>query len=81
MVKATKEETLSFQNTIDQIVRTKKISFIDAIVDYSNQKNIEIESIIPLINKQLKTKISVDAKKLNLLKDKPSIKKKRKRKA
>ena len=58
-----------FTQKINDIVKDKKpITYIDAIVHYCEQHNIEIETTTILISKSLKEKIKAEAMNANLLK-------------
>ena len=57
-----------FVNDIEQMVKSGYSSYIDAIVDYCSDNNIEIESIKSLVNKQLKEKLRFEYSELNCLK-------------
>jgi organic radical activating enzyme len=59
-----------FSMTIENIVKdsNKTINYIDAIVDFCESKNIEIESVTKLIAPSLKEKIKVEATRLNYIK-------------
>tara|TARA_X000000368_G_scaffold114297_1_gene89144 strand:- start:488 stop:706 length:219 start_codon:yes stop_codon:yes gene_type:complete len=58
-----------FSLIIEGVVKDKKpISYMDAIVWYCNENNIEIETTGRLISKSLKEKIQVEAQQANLLK-------------
>ena len=58
-----------FTQKINDIVKDKKpITYIDAIVHYCEQNNIEIETTSRLISKSLKEKIKAEAMNANLLK-------------
>ena len=57
-----------FAQDIEQIVKDSKINYIDAIVHYCEDNNIEIETVSKLISKPLKEKIKNDAIELNFLK-------------
>ena len=56
-----------FALIIEDIVKTKRISYIDAILEYCKDNDIDTASVGPLINKQLKEKIQAEAEKLNLV--------------
>jgi hypothetical protein len=53
---------------IDEIVRAKKITYMDAVIGYCNEMDIDVESIGKLINQKLKEKIQVEAEQSNLIK-------------
>ena len=52
---------------IEQIVKTNKMSYMDAIVWYSEQRNIEPETAAVLLNKNIRNKLEVEARDLNFL--------------
>jgi len=55
---------------IEENVKAKKITYMDAIIDYCDRMDIDIESIGPLVNISLKEKIQLEAEQANLLKPK-----------
>ena len=58
-----------FSLIIEDIVKKHKdMSYVDAIVKYCEENNIEIETTARLITKQLKEKIQHQSAQLNLLK-------------
>ena len=57
-----------FALEIEGIVSSEKMNYIDAIVLYCEENNIEIESVNKLISKPLKDKIKFLATELNYLK-------------
>ena len=57
-----------FTEDIEKFVLETQMSYIDAIITYCEQKNIEIESVGKLISKPLKEKIRYEASELNFLK-------------
>ena len=59
-----------FALLIEQIVKTKKISYIDSIVMYCADNNIDTGTTKSMINKNLKEKIAYEAQELNMLKEK-----------
>ena len=56
-----------FALTIEAIVKEKKIPYMDAVLKYCEDNDIDTSSIGPLINKSLKEKIQAEAEKLNLI--------------
>jgi len=52
---------------IEDIVKEKKIPYLDAVVKYCDENEIDTATVGPLINKQLKEKIQREAEKLNLV--------------
>jgi len=58
-----------FSLIIEGVVKDKRpISYMDAILWYCEQNQIEVESVGRLISKALKEKIQVEASKANLIK-------------
>ena len=57
-----------FAVEIEKIVKKEKLNYIDAIVLYCEDNNIEIDSITKLISKPLKEKLKCDAQQLNFMK-------------
>ena len=57
-----------FAEDIEQLVLTTKMNYIDAIVQYCEDNEIELETVNKLISKPLKEKIKYDAVELNYLK-------------
>ena len=58
-----------FSLIIDGVVRDKRpITYMDAILLYCEENQIEVESVGRLISKALKEKIQVEASKANLIK-------------
>ena len=57
-----------FADDIEQLVLKTKMNYIDAIVEYCETNNIEVENVGKLVNKPLKDKIKCEAMELNYLK-------------
>ena len=58
-----------FSLIIEGVVKDKRpITYMDAILWYCEQNQIEVESVDRLISKALKEKIQVEASKQNLIK-------------
>ena len=58
-----------FSLIIEGVVKDKRpITYMDAIIWYCEQNQIEVESVGRLISKALKEKIQVEASKANLIK-------------
>ena len=58
-----------FSLIIEGVVKDKRpITYMDAIIWYCEQNQIEVESVGRLISKTLKEKIQVEASKQNLIK-------------
>ena len=50
------------------VLENKDMNYIDAIVHFCDQNNIDVESVPKLISKPLKEKIKCDAQELNFMK-------------
>lgn len=57
-----------FGQYIDEMVSRLKISYMDAVINYCNEVDIDIESVGPLINQKLREKIQVEAEQANMIK-------------
>ena len=58
-----------FAEEIESLVLVNKdMNYIDAIVHFCDQNNIDVESVPKLISKPLKEKIKCDAQELNFMK-------------
>jgi len=53
---------------IEKIVRDSDLNYIEAIVQFCEDKNIELDGINKLISKPLKEKLKYDAQRLNFMK-------------
>jgi hypothetical protein len=58
-----------FALIIEDIVKTKRISYIDAILEYCKDNEIDPSNTKSMINKTLKEKIAYEAQNLNMLKE------------
>ena len=56
-----------FSLLIEEMVLAKKISYIDACLEYCKEKEIEPNSLGRLVNKSLKQKIQMEAEALHFL--------------
>ena len=56
-----------FSTMIEEMVLNKKVTYMDACLEYCKENNVEPESIGRLVNKSLKQKIQVEAESLNFL--------------
>lgn len=56
-----------FSLYIEQVVREKKMSYMDAVLNYCKENYLEPDDIASLINKSLKDKIEMDFRELNYL--------------
>lgn len=57
-----------FSIYIDEQVASKGISYMDAVISYCNDKDIDVDSIGPLINQKLREKIQLEAEQANMIK-------------
>ena len=56
-----------FSLHIEQIVRDRKMSYMDAVLEYCKENYLEPDDVASLINKSLKDKIEMDFRELNYL--------------
>ena len=56
------------ENIESLVLENKDMNYIDAIVHFCDQNNIDVESVPKLISKPLKEKIKCDAQELNFMK-------------
>lgn len=56
-----------FSLYIESVVREKRMSYLDAVLDYCKENYLEPEDVSSLINKPLKDKIEMDFRELNFL--------------
>ena len=57
-----------FTTDIEQLVLTTELNYIEALLSYCEENNIEFESVGKLIAKPLKDKLKAEATELNYLK-------------
>ena len=57
-----------FRSDIETLVQQSKLNYIEAIISYCEDNNIEFESVSKLITKPLKEKLKAQATELNYLK-------------
>ena len=60
--------SININITLEELVARRKISYIEAIVEYADSIDVEIESIAKLLNQSIKDKIELEAQNLNMLK-------------
>lgn len=63
----TKDEVTDFSINIEQLVETKSIPYMDAIIMYCEQTGLEVEVAAKLISSALKAKIQLEAEDLHFL--------------
>lgn len=59
-----------FSLYIEERVVTERIGYMDAIIDYCTNNDVEIDNIGNLVTTSLKEKIQVEAEEANMLKPK-----------
>ena len=57
-----------FTTDVEQLVLDTELNYIEAIISYCEENNIEFESVGKLISKPLKDKLKAEATELNYLK-------------
>ena len=60
--------TVRFSTEVEGLVNKDSMSYIDAIIHYCGENNIEIETVPKLISKPLKEKLKYEAQQLNYMK-------------
>jgi urease gamma subunit len=63
-----KMNSKEFSLKIESIVKEKRISYMDAVVLYCEENDIDTSTVSSLISKSLKEKIQVEATNLRMLK-------------
>ena len=64
--------TKKFSLEIEDLVKTKHVPYMDAVIMFCEAKDIEPERIARFIDKSMKEKIQNEAEELNYLKNKTS---------
>lgn len=64
---ATKEEILNFSLEIEKIAVENNLPYMEAVVFYCENTGFEVELAAKLISASLKSKIKVEAERLNFL--------------
>jgi|TARA_B110000285_G_scaffold183247_1_gene207344 predicted transcriptional regulator len=59
-----------FALIVENMVKEQRISYIDAILEYCKDNNIDPSNTKAMISKTLKEKIAYEAQNLNMLKEK-----------
>ena len=60
--------SINISLTIEEIVKKKKISYMDASLEYTELVDGEIEKGAKMLNKSIKDKIEAEAEELNMFK-------------
>lgn len=53
---------------IDEYVQKNRTTYMEAIINYCNEMEIDVESVGSLVNQKLREKIQVEAEQANLIK-------------
>ena len=64
--------SVNINETLDKMVREKKMTYMDAILQYTNDVDCEVEMEAKMLNKQIKDKIEAEAYELNMMKERSS---------
>ncbi len=64
--------TKKFSLEIEDLVKTKRVPYMDAVLMFCKDKDIEPERVARFIDKSMKEKIQNEAEELNYLKSKTS---------
>ena len=59
-----------FSLYIEERVVKERIGYMDAIIDYCNNNDVDVDSIGNLVNASLKEKVKLEAEEANMLKPK-----------
>jgi hypothetical protein len=62
-----------FSLYIEQVVNQKRITHMDAILEYCKENYLEPEDIAKLVNKSLKEKVALNMQELNYLPKKAQL--------
>tara|TARA_B100000029_G_scaffold240247_1_gene237427 strand:+ start:48 stop:257 length:210 start_codon:yes stop_codon:yes gene_type:complete len=60
--------SIDVNTTIEEIVKEKRISYMEAIIKYSDEVDGEIEMVAKLLNKSIKDKVEAEANDLHMMK-------------
>ena len=60
--------TIDLNLTIEELVKDKELSYMDAVLHYAQISEIEPEAMAKMLNQSVKDKIEVEAQNLNMLK-------------
>ena len=60
--------TIDLNLKIEEIVKEKKLSYMEAVLHYAETSEIEPEAMAKMLNQSVKDKIEVEAQGLNMLK-------------
>ena len=57
----------AFAKHIEKAVQEKHMSYLDAVIEFCNQHQLEPESLVPFINDKIKRALGQEAQKLHLM--------------
>ena len=60
--------SIDVNTTIEELVRDKKISYMEAIIMYADDIDGEIEMVAKLLNRSIKDKLEAEANDLHMMK-------------
>ena len=60
--------TIDLNLTIEELVREKELSYMDAVLHYAQVLELEPEAMAKMLNQSIKDKIEVEAQELHMLK-------------
>ncbi len=60
--------TIDLNLKIEQIVKEKELSYMEAVLHYAETSELEPEAMAKMLNKSIKDKIEVEAQALHMLK-------------
>ena len=60
--------TIDLNLKIEEVVKQKAISYMEAVLEYAVSAGIEPEAMAKMLNQSIKDKIEVEAQGLNMLK-------------
>ncbi len=60
--------SIDINTTIEEMVRDLQISYMEAIVKYTDDVDGEIEGVAKLLNRSIKDKLEAEANDLNMMK-------------
>lgn len=64
----TKEEMRKFSEIIEQLVRDRRIDYMDAVILHCQETGFEVELAASLLTPPIKAKISEEAQAMNMIK-------------
>ena len=60
--------TIDLNLMIEQLVKEKELSYMEAVLYYAEKSELEPEAMAKMLNQSVKDKIEVEAQNLNMLK-------------